>query len=93
MGLKKVSQVRRRGLQFRVWRGKLLKINLQGLSLRVWDFGFGFVGPQTAYLEGQGDLVSRLITLITHIVALVIPNINLFTKSPMTLQVGVMFIM
>ena len=27
----------------------------------------------TAYLEGQGHLVSRVITPITHIVALVIP--------------------
>ena len=35
-----------------------------------------------AYLEGQGDLVSRLITPITHIVTLVLPLINLVTKSP-----------
>ena len=34
------------------------------------------------YLEGQGDLVSRLITLITHIVTLIIPVITLLTKSP-----------
>ena len=34
------------------------------------------------YLEGQGDLVSSLITPITHIVTLVIPLINLVTKSP-----------
>ena len=34
------------------------------------------------YLEGQGDLVSRLITPITHIVTLFIPIINLLTKSP-----------
>ena len=34
------------------------------------------------YLEGQGDLVSRLITPITHIVTLIIPTMNLFTKFP-----------
>ena len=33
------------------------------------------------YLEGQGDLVSR-ITPITHIVTLSILMINLLTKSP-----------
>ena len=32
--------------------------------------------------EGQGDLVSRLITPITHLVTLLIPILNLFTKSP-----------
>ena len=34
------------------------------------------------YLEGQGDLVSRLITPISYIVALIIPIINLLTTSP-----------
>ena len=34
------------------------------------------------YLEGQGDLVSRLITPITHIVTLNISIINLLIKSP-----------
>ena len=34
------------------------------------------------YLEGQGDLVSRLITPITHIITLMISIINLLTKSP-----------
>ena len=33
------------------------------------------------YLEGQGDLVSRLITPISHIVTPIIPIINLVTKS------------
>ena len=33
-------------------------------------------------LEGQGDLVSRLITPIAHTVIRVIPIINLLTKSP-----------
>ena len=40
------------------------------------------------YFEGQGDLVSRLITPKTHIVVTQItPNINLLTKS-LTPQVG-----
>ena len=39
-------------------------------------------GAAKPYLENQGDLVSRLITPIPHIVALVIPIINLLTKSP-----------
>ena len=34
------------------------------------------------YLEGQGDLVSRLITPIIHIVNPFIPIINLLSKSP-----------
>ena len=34
------------------------------------------------YLEGQGDLISSLITPITHIVTPVIPIVNLLTKSP-----------
>ena len=34
------------------------------------------------YLEGQGDLVSRLITPRTHIVTPFIPITNLLTKSP-----------
>ena len=59
--------------------------------------GFGFWGLKVAglgckvercrglvfrdYLEGQGDLVSRLIIPITHIVTLNITSINLLTKS------------
>ena len=39
--------------------------------------GFGMV-----YLEGRGDLVSRLIIPMPHIVTLIIHIINLFTKSP-----------
>ena len=38
--------------------------------------------PSPAGWEGQGDLVSRLITSITHMVTLIIPFINLLTKSP-----------
>ena len=34
------------------------------------------------YLEGQGDLVSRLVTPITHIITIVIPIILLLIKSP-----------
>ena len=44
-------------------------IGFRGLGLRF-------------YLEGQGDLVSRLIIPITHIVTLIIRIINLLTKSP-----------
>ena len=42
---------------------------------------FEVLGPRV-YLEGHGDLVSRLITPVTHIVTLVIPINNLLTKSP-----------
>ena len=35
-----------------------------------------------SYLEGQEDLVSRLITPITHIVTLILPIISRLTKSP-----------
>ena len=42
----------------------------------VWDLGFRI------HLEGQGDVVSRLITFITHIVTLIIPITRLLTKSP-----------
>ena len=34
------------------------------------------------YLEGQGDLVSRLITHISHIITPMIPIINLLIKPP-----------
>ena len=37
---------------------------------------------QNGYLEGQWDLVSSLITPITHIVTLGLLIINLLTKSP-----------
>ena len=39
-------------------------------------------GNARDHLEGQGDVVSRLITPITHLVTLVILIINLLTKSP-----------
>ena len=35
-----------------------------------------------AYLEGQGDLVSRLIPGVIRVTIRVIGVINLFTKSP-----------
>ena len=38
------------------------------------------------HLEGQRDLVSKFRTPITHLGTLVIPIINLLTKSPLTLQ-------
>ena len=34
------------------------------------------------HLEGHGDLVSRLISPISHIITPIIPIINLLTKSP-----------
>ena len=34
------------------------------------------------YLEGQGDLVDKLITPVTHIVTPIIPIVNLVTESP-----------
>ena len=34
------------------------------------------------YLEGHGDLVSRLITLITHRITSSIPIVTLLTRSP-----------
>ena len=45
------------------------------------DRGTGTLKP-IPYLEGQGDLVSVLITPITHIVTLIIPIINPLPKSP-----------
>ena len=47
----------------------------------------GFDRIFRVYLEGRGYLVSRLIAPISHIVTLLVPNINLLTKSPLTLQV------
>ena len=52
-----------------------------------------FAAPFGVYLEGQGDLVNRLImgmigiiiwlvTPMTHIITPIIPIINLLTKSP-----------
>ena len=38
--------------------------------------------PGNPYLAGQGHLVSRLLTPITHRIVLVISIINLLTKSP-----------
>ena len=40
------------------------------------------------FLEGQGDLVSILITPINHVVATIIPIIDLLLNPP-TLQVAV----
>ena len=41
-----------------------------------------FAKHEGAYLEGHGDLVSRLITPIRHIITPIIPIVNLLTKSP-----------
>ena len=49
----------------------------QGLVLpRPSKLGF------MVYLEGKGDLVSGLIPPIRHIMALLIPFVNLLTRSP-----------
>ena len=53
---------------------------MRGRSGVFGVYGLGF--KLKAYLEGQGDLVSRLVTPITHIITLVIPIINLLIKSP-----------
>ena len=59
-------------------------VTSEGLSSGiVWFLSMQFQNVKHGgYLEGQGDLVSRLITPITHIVTLIIPIINLLTKSP-----------
>ena len=44
--------------------------------------GFPLALNTKPYLEGQGGLVSRLITPITQIVTPIIPIINLVTKPP-----------
>ena len=54
-------------------------VDVAGKDTRSLDEGFRLWG---VYLEGQGDLVSRLIAPITHIVTLLIPIITLLTKSP-----------
>ena len=38
--------------------------------------------PTDKYLEGQGDVVSRLISTITHIITPIIPTIDLLIKFP-----------
>ena len=50
----------------------------------VWAIGFKRLGfSVSVYFGGSVDLVSRLITPITHIVNLVIPlTSNLLLKSP-----------
>ena len=58
---------------------------LTGL-LQPPKLGFGTL--QQSYLEGQGDLVSRLITPTTHIVTLVIPcRTNLLSAPDPTSRV------
>ena len=49
------------------------------MGTTVQRFRSGFV--LRVYLEGHEDLVSRLVTPLTHIVTPVIPLINLLTKS------------
>ena len=58
-------------------------INAHTPACRFYFYTRLFGGLQGCYyLEGQGDLVSRLITPITHIVTTILPIINLLTKSP-----------
>ena len=67
------SQVGRlSGFTLKHWKAKVALPLIY--AFRVWVWG--------SFLEGQADLVSRLITPITHIVFLLIPIINLLTKSP-----------
>ena len=40
------------------------------------------LGAIRTYLDGQGNLVSRSITAITHMITLVIVTTNLLTMSP-----------
>ena len=47
---------------------------------------FFYLDIEIIYLEVLGDLVNRLIAHITHIVTLLMPFINLLTKSSLTLQ-------
>ena len=86
------------GLQGRNWgyigivEKKMETIGILGVLLglsRGYRVYWGYIGimekkreTNTVYWEGQGDLVSGLITPRTHIVTLVILVINLFTKSP-----------
>ena len=51
------------------------------LTLPGHAFGFPYTAAE-ANLEGHGDLVSRLITYITHTITAIIPIINLIAKSP-----------
>ena len=52
----------------------------QGLGLAGYD-SYRFQA-EILYLEGQGDLVSRLIMGITRVTIWVVGVINLLTKSP-----------
>ena len=56
--------------------------SIKGLGFRVSGLSSAPALSAKPYFEGQGDLVSSLISLISHIVTLNIPIINLLTKSP-----------
>ena len=68
------------GLGFGAWVSRCMFYKLQGSN--PYRAFWGSMLVCGVYLEGQGDLVSRLITSITHIVTPIIPIINLVTKSP-----------
>ena len=60
----------------------MFEIGSQGVGLRRNMLHPELYSPFWAYLEVQGDLVSRPITPMTHIVTLVFEIINPLTKSP-----------
>ena len=49
---------------------------MSGAGLRCWEF------EASGYLEGHGDLVSRLMIRITRVIIEVIGILNTRTKSP-----------
>ena len=57
-------------------------ILIVAIVILIISMGMIIMNTNEQYWEGQGDLVSRLITPITHIITLVIPITNQLTKSP-----------
>ena len=57
-------------------------IGVMKLDTRSLDHGSKDDSRHSHYLEGHGDLVSRLIAPMAHIVSLLLPNTDPFTKSP-----------
>ena len=56
-------------------------MSLSGLILQC-SYSQIIRSEEKKYSEGQGDLVSRFINPINHLVTLVTPISNLLTKSP-----------
>ena len=63
--------------RFSLWDPEPQTVVAESRSCSVME---GLSSP-SRHLEGQGELVSGLVTPITHIVALSIPITNLLTKS------------